>query len=227
MGVPSAGGAAARLRAVPPIAAGQHGSCRPVLTALLAACGVAGAEVLSARLLREFGSLAAVLAATPEAHARVAGGDAAATGCLAAVRGAMLHVLKGDITGRSIFSSGDALIAYLKVSLAGATEEQLRVLFLNARNEMLRDEQSFPGSATGVTIRPRPIIKRALELGATAVILVHNHPSGDPTPSDEDIRATAALVAAAAPLEISVHDHIIIGDKSWTSLKSNGLMRAA
>lgn len=139
----------------------------------------------------------------------------------------MLHALKGEVTGRSIVSSADALISYLKVDLAGATEEQLRVLFLNTRNELLREEQTFPGSATGVTIRPRPIIKRALELGATAIILVHNHPSGDPTPSEEDISATAALVAAARPLEIVVHDHIIIGHKAWTSLKSNGQMRRA
>lgn len=194
---------------------------------LLLSFDVANASDHCAALLSEFGSMSALLAASPEAQARVAGGEPSVTHCLALIRRTMLHVLKSELTGRSVFSSADALIGYLKISLAGATEEHLRVLFLNARNEMLKDEQCFPGSTTAVLIRPRPIIKRALELGATAVILVHNHPSGDPNPSDEDIRATAALIDAAAPLEIMVHDHIIIGHKTWTSLKSNGLLRQA
>ncbi|MDT7934064.1 MAG: DNA repair protein RadC [Sphingomonadaceae bacterium] len=198
-----------------------------VLTNLLASCGIEAAAERSAALIAEFHTLPAVLAASPEALTRVAGGDGAVARCLGAVRAAMLHALKADTVGRSIFSSADKLIGYLRVALAGATEEQLRVLFLNARNELLRDELAFPGSATGVAIRPRPILKRALELGATAIILVHNHPSGDPTPSDEDVRATSALAAAAGPLEIVVHDHIIVGGRSWTSLASNGLMRRA
>ena len=198
-----------------------------ILTELLAAANDADPAAHSAALLAEFGSLAVLLAASPEAQQRVLPGQHAVVRCLSAVRHAMLHTLKAELVGRSVFSSADALIGYLTVSLAGATEEHLRVLFLNTRNELLKDELCFPGSATGVLIRPRPIIKRALELGATAVILVHNHPSGDATPSEEDVRATAALVAAAAPLEITVHDHLIIGHRNWASLKSSGLIRRA
>jgi len=197
------------------------------LAELLSAGGFSGSAPLACRLIDEFGSLSALLAAEPEAHARVAGATLKMGAYLRSVRSAMLHVLKSDIVGRSVLSCSDALIAYLKVSLAHTTEEQLRVLFLNARNELLRDEQSFSGSATAVAIRPRPIIKRAIELGATAIILVHNHPSGDPSPSPDDIDATSALIAAARPLEIEVHDHIIIGHTTWTSLRTNGQMRHA
>lgn len=228
LGVPGTRRDGPRLRAVPKAAeAFAAPECLSVLTDLLGACGVPDAARLSERLVREFGSVSVLLAASPEALARVAGGNPSVAPCLAAVRGVMTHVLKSEVTGRSIVSNAEALISYLQVGLAGATEEQLRVLFLNARNELLREEQCYPGSATGVTIRPRPIIKRALELGATAVILVHNHPSGDPTPSAEDIKATAALIAAATPLEIVVHDHIIIGHRAWTSLRSNGQMKLA
>ena len=201
--------------------------CHVLLTELLTKFGTKNAASHSRSLIDEFGSVSALLAATPEAQTRIVGNDGAISDCLDVVRRTMLHILKTDLTGRSVFSSADTLIDYLKTRLAGATEEHLGVLFLNARNEMLKDEQWFPGSATAVIIRPRPIIKRALELGATAIILVHNHPSGDPTPSDEDVRATAALISAAAPLEIMVHDHLIIGCNSWTSLKSNGLFRRA
>ncbi len=227
LGLPRPRGAPARLRAVPSRANANTSSCHAILIELLTNFEVVNASDHCAALLAEFGSMSSLLAASSEAQARVTHGEPAVTRCLSLMRRTMLHVLKSEVTGRSVFSSGDALIGYLKISLAGATEEHLRVLFLNARNEMLKDEQCFPGSATAVLIRPRPIIKRALELGATAVILVHNHPSGDPNPSDEDIRATAALIEAAAPLEIMVHDHIIIGHRTWTSLKSNGLIRQA
>lgn len=182
---------------------------------------------MAKRAIKEFGSLSVLLAATPEAQARLPGTTPEMTAFLRTVRATMMHALRTDIARRPVFSSSEALIAYLNICLAGASEEQLRVLFLNARNELLRDELSFSGTTTAVALHPRPIIKRALELGATALILVHNHPSGDPTPSAEDIRATATLVAAATPLEIVVHDHIIIGSNSWTSLRSNGQIRMA
>lgn len=182
---------------------------------------------MAKRAIKEFGSLSVLLAATPEAQARLPGTTSEMTAFLRTVRATMMHALRTDIARRPVFSSSEALIAYLNICLAGASEEQLRVLFLNARNELLRDELSFSGTTTAVALHPRPIIKRALELGATALILVHNHPSGDPTPSAEDIRATATLVAAATPLEIVVHDHIIIGSNSWTSLRSNGQIRMA
>ena len=227
MGISNADGTVARLRAVPATARGGDRECISVLAELLGASGVPDPAVKARRLVNEFGSLSAVLAAAPEAQARVLGADTKAVRGLGATRAAMLHALKSEAVGRPIFSSAEALIDYLKLSLAGATEEQLRVLFLNARNQLMKEELTFPGSTTGVVIRPRAIIRRALELGATAIILVHNHPSGDPTPSADDIRATAALVAAADPLEIVVHDHIIVGEYGWTSLKSSGLMRQA
>lgn len=195
-----------------------------ILVELLASFDIEHPANRATELLLEFGSVAGVLAATPEALMRAASDVAPIAKLIPAIRAMMLHVLKGEIVGRPVLASGDALVDYLRVSLAGAHEEMLRVLFLNARNELLREEQSFPGSAYSVVVPARAIIKRALELGATAIILVHNHPSGDPTPSAEDVRATRALVAAAAPLDLVVHDHIIVAGTTWTSLKTCGLM---
>lgn len=167
------------------------------------------------------------MAADPAAIIRAAKDGAAVAAAIAATRATMLHILKSETVGRPVLSATPALIRYLTLALASAQEEQLRILFLNARNELLRDEQLFDGSATGVVIRARPIIKRALELGATALILVHNHPSGNASPSQEDIRATERLTAAATPLEIAVHDHIIVAGSTWSSLRTSGLLRDA
>jgi DNA repair protein RadC len=116
------------------------------------------------------------------------------------------------------------LIDYLHVRMAWAADEEFRVLYLNARNLLLKDETIAIGTPNEVSVHPRTIVKRALELGATALILVHNHPSGSPDPSQGDIQTTARIVRAARTLDIVVHDHIIISRGGWRSFRQSGLL---
>lgn len=143
---------------------------------------------------------------------------------LAAVRVAMLHSLRVELGQRPILSTSEALIDYLFASMAYNAIEHLRVLFLNSSNRLLRDELMAQGTVNQAPLYPREILKRSLEIGATALIIVHNHPSGDPTPCQADIKATTNLIAAARPLEIAVHDHLIIARNGWRSLRAEGLI---
>jgi DNA repair protein RadC len=120
---------------------------------------------------------------------------------------------------RTMLSSWDAVIAYCRTSMAFADKERFRVLFLDKRNQLISDEVQQIGTVDHTPVYPREVIKRALELSATAIILVHNHPSGDPTPSQADIQMTKAIIDIAGPLGISVHDHIIVGKNGHASLK--------
>jgi DNA repair protein RadC len=123
-----------------------------------------------------------------------------------------------------VLSSADALGDYLFAALAHHPRECVRVLFLNARNRLLRDESFGEGTPLGALLQPREILRRGLEVGATALILVHNHPSGDPAPSRADVTATSRLAAAAALLDMRLHDHVIVAARGMTSLRSMGVL---
>jgi DNA repair protein RadC len=177
------------------------------------------------RLIDEFGSLAAVVGAEPETLGRCLGkGGAPIAAFLGAVRAVLLESLKREGCAGPLLPTSAALIDYLHVRMAWAAEEEFRVLYLNARNLLLKDETIATGTPNEVSVHPRTIVKRALELGATALILVHNHPSGSPDPSQGDIQTTARIVRAARTLDIVVHDHIIISRGGWRSFRQSGLL---
>jgi DNA repair protein RadC len=135
------------------------------------------------------------------------------------IAAAASRVAKGQLKARTMLSSWATLIDYCRTAMAFADKEQLRVLFLDKRNQLISDELQQVGTVDHTPVYPREVIKRALELSATAIILVHNHPSGDPTPSQADIQMTRAIIDIADPLDIVVHDHIIVGKNGHASLK--------
>jgi DNA repair protein RadC len=151
-------------------------------------------------------------------------GAAPVTALLAAVRGALVQSLRRELCAGPVLPTAAALVDYLHVRMAWAAEEEFRVLYLNARNLLLKDEAIATGTPNEVSVHPRTIVKRALELGATALILVHNHPSGSADPSQSDIQTTARIVRAAKTLDIVVHDHIIIARGGWRSFRQSGLL---
>lgn len=136
----------------------------------------------------------------------------------------MVHTLSEQAYAGPLLPTSSALIDYLRLRMAWAAEEEFRVLYLNARNNLLKDESIAAGTPNEVSVHPRTILKRALELGSTALILVHNHPSGSVDPSQGDIQTTARIVRAAKALDIVVHDHIIIARTGWRSFRQSGLL---
>jgi DNA repair protein RadC len=136
----------------------------------------------------------------------------------------MLHALRPEALEGPVLGDSDAVAAYLFAAMAHARVEQLRVLYLDARNRLLLDETMSEGSVNIAPIYPREIVRRCLEIGATALILAHNHPSGDPEPSGEDIRLTRLVAAAGETLEIRLHDHVIVARSGWISLRAAGYL---
>ena len=134
----------------------------------------------------------------------------------------MLHALRREALQEPVLGDSDAVTAYLFAAMAHEPVEQLRILYLNTRNRLLLDEVVIEGSVNVAPIYPREIVRRSLEVGATALILAHNHPSGDPKPSREDIRVTRLVATAAAALDIRLHDHVIIARSGWVSLRAEG-----
>ena len=175
-------------------------------------------------LLKKFGSFAEVLHA-PEAWLReVKGiGDASITQ-LKLMAASANRVAKGEIKRSVALSSWNAVIDYCRTGMAFSDKEQFRLLFLDKKNQLIADEVQQTGTVDHTPVYPREVIKRALELSATALILVHNHPSGDPTPSQADIQMTKAIIDIATPLGISVHDHIIVGKNGHASMKGMRLI---
>ena len=179
---------------------------------------------LAKSLLKRFGSFAEVMHA-PEARLReVDGIGDASVNQLKLVAAAATRITKGELKQRTALSSWNDVINYCRTSMAFADKEQFRILFLDKRNQLIADEVQQVGTVDHTPVYPREVIKRALELSATAVILVHNHPSGDPTPSQADVQMTKAIVGIATPLGISVHDHIIVGKNGHASLKGMRLI---
>ncbi len=179
---------------------------------------------LAKALLKKFGSFAEVVHA-PEARLReVEGIGDASVHQIKLLAAAASRVAKGEIKRSIALSSWNDVIGYCRSGMAFADKEQFRLLFLDKRNQLIADEVQQTGTVDHTPVYPREVIKRALELSATALILVHNHPSGDPTPSQADIQMTKAIVDIAAPLGISVHDHIIVGKNGHASLKGMRLI---
>jgi len=184
---------------------------------------------LAKELLRVFGGLWPLLQAPPEKLRAVKvdglsmGGDAAVASVMvvgaAALRGMRQRVLK-----KPVLASWNAVLEYCRAAMAHQGVEQFRVLYLDRKNALIADEVSQRGTVDHTPVYPREVVKRALELEASAVVLVHNHPSGDPTPSRADIEMTRDIVKAAAAVGISVHDHIIIGKGAEAGFKSLGLL---
>jgi DNA repair protein RadC len=179
---------------------------------------------LAKTLINRFGSFAEVVHA-PEARLRETSGlgDAAVTE-LKLIAATASRVAKGQLKQRTVLSSWSAVIDYCRTAMAFADKEQFRILFLDKRNQLIADEVQQVGTVDHTPVYPREVVKRALELSATAIILVHNHPSGDPTPSQADIQMTQSIIAISRPLGISVHDHIIVGKNGHASLKGLRLM---
>ena len=175
-------------------------------------------------LLERFGSFAAIISADPRRLEEVKGIGRAGVVALKAVQAAALAYLRDEIMDQPILSSWDKLLHYCKASMGYNATEQFRILFLNNKNVLIADEVQQTGTVDHTPVYPREVVKRALELGATAIIMVHNHPSGDPTPSQGDIAMTREVVEAAGKLQISVHDHLIIGRNDHASFKALGLL---
>ncbi len=179
---------------------------------------------LAKQLIRELGSFAEVLAAPPARLREIEGLGGSAILDLKIVEASARRLARGAVAKRPALSSWNAVLEYCRTAMAFSDTEQFRVLFLDKRNAMIADEVQGIGTVDHTPVYPREVVKRALELSATAVILVHNHPSGDPTPSGADIRMTREIVEIAKPLGISVHDHIIVGRDGHASLKGLRLL---
>ena len=179
---------------------------------------------LAKRLLTEFGDFAAVVSAPPRQLRRVAAIGEGAVAILKAVDAGARRLARGRLRERPTLSSWTALQDYLQIAMGHERTESFRVLFLDRRNYLIADEEQQRGTVDHTPVYPREVVKRALELGATAIILVHNHPSGDPTPSRADIDMTKLVVEAAKAMDIAVHDHVIVGHGQHASLKALGLI---
>jgi DNA repair protein RadC len=179
---------------------------------------------LAKKLLHDFGGLGGLLTADAQAIVRIGGVSEGAAAALKIAQASALRLLEKGIEGQPILGSWQALLDYLHADMAHNPIERVRVLYLNAKNMLIRNEPVSEGSVDEAAVYVREVIRRALDYHATAMILVHNHPSGDPQPSSQDIRLTREIVEAARPLRISVHDHVIIGAKGHSSMRSMGLL---
>lgn len=179
----------------------------------------ADTKELAKALLKRFGTFGEVLGAPEHLLREVPGCGASVARDLKIIAASAQRMLRSQVTGRQVLSSWTAVIDYCTAAMAFETKEHFRILFLDKRNALIADEVQQSGTVDHTPVYPREVIKRALELSATALILVHNHPSGDPTPSRADIEMTKRIVETASPLGISVHDHIIIGKGGHASMK--------
>ena len=179
---------------------------------------------LAKALLREFGDIAGVLSADPATLRAAHGMGETTTAAIRIAHAAAIRLLRTRAKAAPVLSNWQALADYLHADMAHDGVERFRVLHLNTRNMLIRDEQMSRGTIDQTAVHVREVVKRALELESAALILVHNHPSGDPSPSRADIDITRAIVAAAKPLNVAVHDHIIVGIDGQVSLRSKGLI---
>ena len=180
-------------------------------------CPVAMSNRWLKALLAHFGSFAAVMAAEPDALTQ-AGLNLAGIAAIKAAREAALRLMRAELQERPVVNSWDKLVDYCAAHLALGQVEEFHVLFLDRKN-LLKHERQQRGTIDHTPVYPREVVKRALEVGASALILVHNHPSGDPTPSKADIAVTQDIKNAAAPLGVVLHDHLIIGRDQHVSFR--------
>lgn len=179
---------------------------------------------LAKDLLKRFGGFAETLAAPLPRLMEVKGVSEGVARELKIVHAAALKLTQARVLKRPVISSWGELLAYCRAAMADDAVEQFRILFLDKKNILIADEVQQRGTVDHTPVYPREVVKRALELGASAIILVHNHPSGDPTPSRADIAMTEEIVKAAGALNIRVHDHLVIGKAMEASFKSLGLL---
>ncbi len=179
---------------------------------------------LAKKLISHFGSFANVVSATTSALKEVKGVSDNTATLLKAVYVSGHRLLREEVEESPILASWQSLIDYCHASMAHEPIEQFRILFLNRKNKLLRDEIQQKGTVDHTPVYPREVVKRALEIGATAVILVHNHPSGDPSPSNGDIEMTQEIVKALKTVDVVVHDHLIISKSGHTSFKAMHLL---
>lgn len=180
-------------------------------------------KAIAKTLLARFGSFAAAIAAPLNDLLATEGLGEAGAAALKTVQAAALRLVRAEVLHQPVLANWERLIDYLTAALARERVEQFRVLFLDNRNRLLADEAQSRGTVNHTPVYPREVVKRALELHAAGLILVHNHPSGDPTPSREDIAMTAEVKLAATALSLVLHDHIIMGNGRWVSLRREGL----
>jgi DNA repair protein RadC len=174
---------------------------------------------IAKQLIAKFGSFAEVMNAPEALLSEVKGVGESVAVDIRLIAAAASRIARGELKQRTVLGSWSAVIGYCRTAMAFADREQFRILFLDKRNQLIADEVQQVGTVDHTPVYPREVVKRALELSATAVILVHNHPSGDPTPSQADIQMTRSIVDIARPLGIAVHDHIIVGRNGHASLK--------
>jgi len=179
---------------------------------------------LAKDLIARFGGFAEALAAPVERLIEVKGVSENVARELKIVHAAALKLVQARVLKRPVISSWNDLLAYCRAAMADETTEMFRILFLDKKNILIADEIQQRGTVDHTPVYPREVVKRALELGASALILVHNHPSGDPTPSQADVEMTNQIVAASKALSIRVHDHLVIGKDREASFKSLGLL---
>ncbi|MEM9393954.1 MAG: DNA repair protein RadC [Pseudomonadota bacterium] len=179
---------------------------------------------LARRLIEQFGDFSHVLAASPARLCDIDGVGEAVVTELKIVEAAAHRMAQGRVLNRPIVSSWEALITYCQTALAHQSTEHFRVLYLDTKNVLIADEAQAKGTVDHVPVYPREVAKRALELDASALILVHNHPSGDPTPSKQDITMTYAIRDAVEVLGLRLHDHLVVGKSREISFRAEGFL---
>ncbi len=178
---------------------------------------------LAKRLLHDFGGIGPLLGASADTLRREGLSDAAVA-ALKIAGATALRLLETRIEERPLLSSSESLEQYLHAAMAHKRVEEVRILFLNAKNALIANEALWQGSVDEASVHVREVIARAIALGATALIIVHNHPSGDPAPSSQDLRLTRELIDAGRHMKVTVHDHVIVGASGRSSMKAMGLI---
>ena len=191
---------------------------------LFAAIKQGDTKPVAKALLARFGTLSAVLNAEPGALQAVAGVGETSAAALKAVALAARRMARSEVAEKPVLGSWQALLDYLTIDMAHLTVERVRVLYLDTRNRLIQDHHVGDGSVDEAAVHPREVIRRGLDIGATALILVHNHPSGNPEPSRADIQITTRIAEAGRLLGITVHDHVIVGRQGHVSLRAKGVI---
>ncbi|HVY90027.1 MAG TPA: DNA repair protein RadC [Hyphomonadaceae bacterium] len=179
---------------------------------------------IAKEMIARFGSVSGALAASPERLMEITGIGESAASYIRASHLLLQRAAGDEVKDRPVISNWAALLNYVKLALRHETSEQARVLYLDRKNKLIADEVVGRGTVDHAPVYPREIARRALELAASSIILVHNHPSGDPTPSRADIDLTRDIEKALAALEIKVHDHLVVGARETVSMKAKGLI---
>ena len=192
--------------------------------ALFAAIPRGDTKPLAKRLLDRFGSLESVVSAPATRLKQEAGVGDAAVAALKVLEAVAVRLARGRIVGQPVIGSWDRLLEYCRTSLSFLTHEEFHILFLDRKNRLIADERQGLGTVDHTPVYPREVVKRALELGASAIILIHNHPSGDSAPSRADIEMTQQVERAGQAVGIAVHDHLIVAGQEHTSLRARGLL---